>query len=82
MNTKMTWKRDGRGRQVSTDGRYAVQVDGWKPTSQADQDNMGVVGGEWAAVDMSRPNDNMDWFPTMRDAKDACQRDADRKARA
>lgn len=80
----MTWKRDGAGRQVSTDGRYAVESDGYGFISQADRDgdgvSAGVTGGEWAAIDMNRPSENMDWFPTMREAKAECQRVADRRA--
>lgn len=80
--TPITWKRDGQGRQISTDGRWAVQSDGYVFVSQADRDgsgiSAGITGGEWAAIDTAT-DDNMDWFPTMREAKAACQREADRR---
>jgi hypothetical protein len=89
----LKWKRDGRGRMVSTDGRYAVQADGysriqsvsasddWDPKRKIGQYE-GFPGGEWAAIDMSRPDDNLDWFPTMREAKAECERHARRMVTA
>jgi hypothetical protein len=76
----LTWKRDGRGRQVSTDGRYAVEVDGYERSQSvgADAHYEGFIGGEWAAIWVAT-EDNLDWFATMREAKAACQRDADRR---
>ena len=78
--SKLTWKRDGRGRQVSTDGNWAVESDGYGYISQADREGSGVAagvtGGEWAAIDLTRDKPrglNMDWFPTMREAKAYCE---------
>jgi hypothetical protein len=77
----LTWKRDGRGRQVSTDGRYAVEVDGYERSQSvgADAHYEGFIGGEWAAIWVAT-EENLDWFATMREAKAECERDAARRA--
>lgn len=77
----LTWKRDKPGRQVTTDGRYAVQADGYPPNQHiANELNTtgyeGFTGGEWAAI-LTATDDNLDWFPTMREAKAKCQAHAD-----
>jgi hypothetical protein len=82
----LTWKRVEPGYQVSTDGRYAVRADGYKPGQHvgASRDYNrhtgeghyeGFVGGEWAAV-LVATDDNLDWCPTMREAKAVCERHA------
>lgn len=78
----LTWKRDKPGRQVTTDGRYAVESDGYDPiqTVGADAHYEGFQGGEWAAI-LVASDENMDWFPTMREAKEECQRHADQTTR-
>lgn len=89
----LTWRRDGRGRQVSTDGNYAVVADGYERGQHVGAQGdwrrgdpgsyEGFVGGEWAAVhDPDGRDDNLDWFPTMREAKAECQRHADRTKEA
>lgn len=83
--TPLKWHRDRPGRQVSTDGRFAVESDGLPPISQRDREGSGmeagITGGEWAAI-LIATDDNLDWFPTMREAKAACQDYADRAARS
>lgn len=85
--TQLTWTRAGRGKQVSTDGRYAVIHDGYETGQHvgavgdwrngAPGSYEGFVGGEWAAVfDPDGRDDNLDWFSTMREAKAECQRHA------
>lgn len=85
--SKLTWKRDVPGRQVSTCGRYAVASDGYTPGYFMDERDIanGVKptadlsmgrGGEWAAVTVHN-DDNLDWFDTMKEAKAECQRHAD-----
>jgi len=81
----MTWKRDRPGRQVTTDGAFAVESDGYTKTGTGFTDATGEWikcgdGGEWAAIDMTRPDENMDWFSTMADAKAFCQSVAARRA--
>ena len=81
----LTWKRDRPGRQVTTCGRYAVESDGYTPGAIGFMHAGDFIrcgdGGEWAAIDLSRPDDNLDWFPTMREAKAHAQQHADRAAR-
>ena len=87
--TTLKWKRDGAGRQVSTDGRYAVASDGYTTkvvrepgdtrTAAEVYDYNGVRGNEWAAV-LVRGNENLDWFDTMREAKAHCEWHAARGA--
>lgn len=80
--SKLTWKRDRPGRQVTVCGRYAVESDGYGYVSEAEREGSGVMagitGGEWVWIDMSRPRVNNDWSPTMREAKEYAQRHADR----
>lgn len=73
----LTWKRDGPGRQVSTDGRFAVQSDGYTPGYLRDERDGSILGdgGEWAAI-LIETDENLDWFPTMREAKAECERRA------
>jgi hypothetical protein len=81
--TTITWKRDGRGRQVSADGRYAVEADGYEPGQHVGATGdweygsgyEGFIAGEWAAIIVAT-DDNIDWFSTMREAKAACERHA------
>jgi hypothetical protein len=86
--SQLTWKRDGRGRQVTACGRYAVEVDGYTPGLMMDpldlkngirpcQEHAMGDGGEWAAITTNN-NENLDWFPTARQAKAECQAHADR----
>jgi len=78
---QLTWKRDRPGRQVSTCGRYAVEVDGLPRVKDVYYEDDNVCGGEWASVDQTRnaDGDNIDWHPTMKEAKAECQRHADRQ---
>jgi hypothetical protein len=89
----LKWKRVQPGLQVSTCGRYAVVCDGYERSQSAGRDpgydrhnpgthNLyeGFVGGEWAAV-LTKTDENMDWKPTMREAKEVCESHAVREAR-
>jgi hypothetical protein len=82
----LKWKRVKPGLQVSTCGRYSVACDGYESSQSAGRDpgydrhnpgthNLyeGFVGGEWAAV-TNYNDENLDWFPTMREAKECCER--------
>lgn len=40
--------------------------------SQYDPSNIMGDGGEWAAI-TTHDNENLDWFSTMREAKDHCE---------
>jgi len=85
------WRRDGRGRQVSACGRYAVEVDGYERSQSVGASSdfnyrtgegqyEGFIGGEWGAIVVA-DDENIDWFATAREAKAACQAHADRAAR-
>ena len=84
--TDLKFKRDRPGRRISTCGRFAVESDGMAPVSQADRDGSGVMagvtGGEWCFVPMTAEaaaacnghvDEPRDWFPTMREAKEAAR---------
>jgi hypothetical protein len=84
----MKFNRIARGHQATPDGRYAVVIDGYSPikSAGAEGDYEGFQGGEWAAIfdpngelrDDHNAGQNLDWYPTAREAKAACQRHADR----
>lgn len=88
----LTWQKVEAGRYVTPDARYAVEVDGYAPSQSAGADTNynphgpnlgghyeGFVGGEWAAVlDPNGSNQNLDWFPTMREARAHCEEHARR----
>jgi hypothetical protein len=77
----LNWKRVERGKQVSDDGRYAVESDGYEPGQHIGAEHStgyeGFTGGEWAAVVVAT-NENLDWFATIREAKACCERHAAR----
>ena len=74
----LTWRRERPGRQVSTDGCWAVESDGYERGPIGFMDRGEFVktgdGGEWAVIDMRQPDVNVDWRPTMREAKVECER--------
>lgn len=72
------------GHYASTDGHYGVVSDGYGYIPKAEREGFGVcagiTGGEWAAVydpagnlrDAHNDGDNLDWFPTKREAVEYC----------
>ena len=76
MEQTLKWKRDGRGRQISTDGRFACQHDGYDAIKSVGAEEgtgyEGFQGGEWAAI-LIETDDNLDWYPTLREAKERCE---------
>lgn len=64
-----------RGWYASADGTWAVVVDGYTP-SAALRDEEFITGGEWAVVhdpegrlrEDHNAGENLDWFPTKREA--------------
>lgn len=74
MSSTLKFTKVERGHYATEDGCYAAVVDGYGPG--ADED---YQGGEWAAVyspngglrEDSNVGENLDWFPTMREAR-AC----------
>jgi hypothetical protein len=67
----LRWKRDGRGRQVTTDGRYTVETKG---SSSRARWALWAVKLKW-----TNPNDHtvtvtIAHYPTMRMAKEHCVR--------
>lgn len=72
--SNLIWHRDGRGRQISECGRFAVESDGYTPGYVRDERDGSILGdgGEWAAIDL-RTDENLDWFPTAREAKRFCE---------
>jgi hypothetical protein len=79
----MKFNRIERGWQASEDGKYAVIADGYEASKYcgAEGDYEGFAGGEWAAVydpqgrlrTADDAGDNLDWFSTAREAKEACR---------
>lgn len=68
------------GHYVTADGTYAVTADGYGYVSEAERNgsgiNCGITGGEWAVVHDAQGRlradhnvgENIDWFPTKREA--------------
>jgi hypothetical protein len=72
------WTKIERGFYRLEGTLYAVQSDGYSPSKSigADANYEGFIGGEWAAIryrdeaEAARQDgDNLDWFPTMREAR-------------
>lgn len=82
----MKFTKIAAGHYATEDGRYAVVVDGY--TRGASVTDEGLTGGEWAACFdpkgglriSHQEGENLDWFPTKRDAVDECKRHAERTA--
>lgn len=63
------------GWYATEDGRYAVVIDGYKPSAEL-RDQEFITGGEWATVFDGRgglrenhnAGENLDWFSTKREA--------------
>lgn len=83
--TKLVWKRVRVGRQESTCGRYAVEIDGLPRGNNYDVGQFVTVGGQWGAIsrefEHAGVGDVLEWYPTMKEAKAHCQHHADRAAR-
>jgi len=91
--TAMTFKKVTAGFYATTDGRYAVMVDGYEYVTIAEREGTGteagITGGEWAAVycpagtirESHNSGENIDWYATKREAVNACQAHARRQAR-
>jgi len=79
---KMT--KVSRGWYATEDGRYAAIADGYEKSLScgAEGDYDGFPGGEWAAIyspggglrEESQIGDNLDWFPTKREAVECAER--------
>lgn len=69
----MKWRKIRAGAYVSDDGRYGVISDGYPAIQSVDADPAhgyeGFQGGEWAAV-LMRNDETLNWFPTMREARE------------
>lgn len=80
------WTKIERGFYKLEGTQFAVQADGYTPCKSigADHSYEGFIGGEWAVIEFPAGKDhttsdgeNLDWFPTMREAK----ADAERRVR-
>jgi hypothetical protein len=76
MEKLLKWKRERPGRQISTDGRFACESDGYTKGSIGFYDRGEWIkagdGGEWAAI-LIETDENLDWYPTLREAKERCE---------
>lgn len=79
----MTWSKITRGHYRLDDTPFAVQSDGYDLRTVGAEEGTGYegfTGGEWAVID-TRTDDNVDWFPTMREARAAAEALAARERR-
>ena len=95
-DTSMKFNKVEAGHYATEDGRYAVMVDGYEPGKHVGAEGdwkhgsgyEGFVGGEWAAVYYKNGDgpdghdENLDWFPTMREAKAYAESHAEMMRRA
>lgn len=81
----MTWTKVERGFYRLDGTRFAVRSDGYDKSNSIGAEEStgyeGFVGGEWAVVRYSDydlahdgDGDNMDWWPTMREARADAER--------
>lgn len=82
--------RIAAGHYATDDGKWAVVSDGYSPSQSIGADNTGYegfTGGEWAAVydpqgrlrESHNAGENLDWFPTKREAVAFAVKEADRR---
>lgn len=82
--TTPQWKRHQAGFYSLAGTRYAVMADGYEPVAERDREGAGVAAGitgrEWAVIRYAegeehtgQGGENMDWFPTMREARAAAE---------
>lgn len=90
MNKNTThWTKIDRGFYGLDNTNYAVMADGYERISERDREgggvSTGITGREWAVIRYrdgeakdSQGGENMDWFDTMREAREAAERMAAR----